>query len=161
VQWDKADALRDAICAWKTRRRDQELLYLADAVELNQQTQRYHDEIEHARQGVLGERAAAGEALRRTKQELKERSKAQRELERERTEASHQLKQKTKVLLPDQPADAEQDPLQINPVDLFARVFGFGRSAVTPRMISPRAATPRSARSTPRFGATPRDGVRV
>ena len=147
-RWDKADALRDEISAWKARRRDQELHYLAGAVQTNQE-HRTQETIEQVRDGMRGEKAEMGAATRHARDEMRKLSKEQRREHKETARENYLNKQGAKVELLDMPPSPTETTVgSMNPVELFARVFGFGRSAATPR--SARSATQSNAMATPR-----------
>jgi hypothetical protein len=152
ARWDKADALRDQINAWKASRRHQELTYLANAVTTNAQLKEADDE---AKLRKAAEIEACAEQVRREREEL-----AVRQMERDAADealvrAAHAAMQPPKVML----TEEDEGGGGINPIRLFGRLFGFGKShGQQSSLLSPRQDTPRSTPRymTPRRGATPR-----
>jgi hypothetical protein len=116
ARWDKADNLRQDIERWRMQRRDQELAYLAGAVEINESLD--FRNVERARRRAREEAGEAAAEVRRQREDLRVRQQENQEIEEGHRKLVVESMQGPKIEIGN---DTHGESL----VQLFSRLFGF------------------------------------
>ena len=122
ARWDEADALRQELNKFKATRRDQELLYLSTAMQLNLTERAARPDAEVARRRTQEQAVLEATEVRRRSEEAEQRRREEKEHWESRQRAVHEAMQGPRVALRDDTLDTSDSLL-----NLFSRMFGFNR----------------------------------
>lgn len=149
ARWDQADRLRQEVEAWKAAKKNNQLEYLATAMQTNHELKMADEE---AKRLMYEKREQSAAEVRQEREVLAERHREREAFEDERVKQTHDSMLGPKVVLTDAPT--EHGAPGGSAIELFGRLFGFRKPANSTALIAYRGTTPRSHLVSP--GDTPR-----